>query len=75
MSPSVRREAVEVLFGRHDGIEALLDAIESGAIASDRRSTRRGGSSSRCNTDPAIRNPSAESRLAAARRPRATATR
>jgi putative heme-binding domain-containing protein len=29
MSPSVRREAAEVLFGRRDGIEAVLDAIES----------------------------------------------
>jgi putative heme-binding domain-containing protein len=29
MSPSVRREAVEVLFGRRSGIEAVLAAIES----------------------------------------------
>jgi putative membrane-bound dehydrogenase-like protein len=29
MSPSVRREAVEVLFGRQSGIEAVLDAIAS----------------------------------------------
>jgi len=29
MSPAVRREAVEVLFGRRAGIEAVLDAIES----------------------------------------------
>ncbi len=29
MSPSVRREAVEVLFGRRAGIDAVLDAVES----------------------------------------------
>ncbi len=29
MSPSVRREAVEVLFGRRAGIEAVLGAVES----------------------------------------------
>ena len=33
MSPSVRREAVEVLFGRPEGIEAMLVAMESRAIA------------------------------------------
>ena len=33
MSPSVRREAVEVLFSRAEGIEALLGAIESRSIA------------------------------------------
>jgi len=32
MSPEVRREAVEVLFGRREGIEAVIDAIESRAI-------------------------------------------
>jgi putative membrane-bound dehydrogenase-like protein len=32
MSPSVRREAVEVLFGRSEGIEAVLAALESRAI-------------------------------------------
>ena len=33
MSPSVRREAVEVLFSRPEGIEALLGAIESRSLA------------------------------------------
>ena len=33
MSPSVRREAVEVLFSRPEGIEALLGAIESRLLA------------------------------------------
>jgi putative membrane-bound dehydrogenase-like protein len=33
MSPSVRREATEVLFGRREGIDALLAAIESRSIA------------------------------------------
>jgi putative heme-binding domain-containing protein len=33
MSPSVRREAVEVLLSRGEGIEALLGAIESHSIA------------------------------------------
>jgi putative membrane-bound dehydrogenase-like protein len=33
MSPGVRREAVEVLFGRPLGIEAVLGAIDSRAIA------------------------------------------
>jgi putative heme-binding domain-containing protein len=33
MSPSVRREAVEVLFSRPEGIEALLGAIESHLLA------------------------------------------
>jgi putative membrane-bound dehydrogenase-like protein len=33
MSPSVRREAVEALFSRPEGIEALLGAIESHALA------------------------------------------
>ena len=32
MSPSVRREAVEVLFGRTEGIEAVLGAMESRSI-------------------------------------------
>jgi len=32
MSPAVRREAVEVLFGRPEGIDAVLDAIEARAI-------------------------------------------
>ena len=32
MSPAVRREAVEVLFGRPEGIEAVINAIEAGAI-------------------------------------------
>ena len=32
MSPSVRREAVEVLFSRPEGIQALLDAMESRSI-------------------------------------------
>ena len=36
MSPSVRREAVEVLFGRREGIEAVIVALESRALqASD----------------------------------------
>ncbi len=33
MSPSVRREAVEVLFGRRAGIEAVLNAIESHQVS------------------------------------------
>ena len=33
MSPSVRREAVEVLFSRTEGIDALLSAIESRSLA------------------------------------------
>jgi putative membrane-bound dehydrogenase-like protein len=33
MSPSVRREAVEVLFGRRAGIEEVLGAIESGQLS------------------------------------------
>jgi putative membrane-bound dehydrogenase-like protein len=33
ISPSVRREAAEVLFSRAEGIEALLGAIESGLLA------------------------------------------
>jgi putative membrane-bound dehydrogenase-like protein len=33
MSPSVRREAAEVLLGRAEGIEAMLSAVESRAIA------------------------------------------
>jgi putative heme-binding domain-containing protein len=33
MSPSVRREAVEVLFSRREGISALLGAIESHVLA------------------------------------------
>jgi putative membrane-bound dehydrogenase-like protein len=33
MSPSVRREAVEVLFSRRAGIEAVLDAIESRQVS------------------------------------------
>jgi putative heme-binding domain-containing protein len=33
MSPSVRREAVEVLFGRRSGIETVLSAIESGQLS------------------------------------------
>ena len=33
MSPSVRREAVEVLFGRPEGIEPMLDAMEARSIA------------------------------------------
>ncbi len=33
MSPSVRREAAEVLFGRPEGIEAMLSAMESRSIA------------------------------------------
>ena len=33
MSPSVRREAVEVLFSRPEGIDALLGAIESRSLA------------------------------------------
>jgi putative membrane-bound dehydrogenase-like protein len=33
LSPSVRREAVEALFGRRERLEALLDAIESKAVA------------------------------------------
>jgi putative heme-binding domain-containing protein len=32
MSPSVRREAIEVLFSRREGIEALIDALESRAL-------------------------------------------
>ena len=32
MSPEVRREAVEVLFGRDDGIIAVIDALESRAM-------------------------------------------
>ena len=32
MSPTVRREAVEVLFSRRDGVEAVIGAIESRAI-------------------------------------------
>jgi len=32
MSPAVRREAVEVLFGRPEGIDAVLDAIEARTI-------------------------------------------
>jgi putative heme-binding domain-containing protein len=32
MSPPVRREAVEVLLSRPDGIEALLDAVESHSL-------------------------------------------
>jgi putative heme-binding domain-containing protein len=32
LSPAVRREAVEVLFGRAEGIEAVIGAIESAAI-------------------------------------------
>jgi putative heme-binding domain-containing protein len=32
LSPSVRREAVEVLLGRREGIEALIAAVESRAI-------------------------------------------
>jgi putative membrane-bound dehydrogenase-like protein len=33
MSPSVRREAAEVLLGRRDGIEAMISEVESDAIA------------------------------------------
>jgi putative membrane-bound dehydrogenase-like protein len=33
MSPAVRREAVEVLFGRAEGIEAVLSAIQSRALS------------------------------------------
>jgi putative heme-binding domain-containing protein len=33
MSPSVRREAVEVLFSRLEGIQVVLDAMESQSIA------------------------------------------
>ncbi len=33
MSPSVRREAAEVLFGRPEGIEAILGAMEARSIA------------------------------------------
>jgi putative membrane-bound dehydrogenase-like protein len=32
MSPTVRREAVEVLFGRNDGIIAVIEALESRAM-------------------------------------------
>ena len=32
MSPAVRREAVEVLFGRGDGINAVIAALESRAM-------------------------------------------
>ena len=32
MSPSVRREAIEVLVSRREGIEALIGALESGAL-------------------------------------------
>jgi putative heme-binding domain-containing protein len=32
LSPGVRREAVEVLFSRREGIESVIGAIESGAI-------------------------------------------
>ena len=32
MSPAVRREAVEVLFGRREGIEAVVGALESRAL-------------------------------------------
>ena len=36
MSPSVRREAVEALFGRRDGVEAVVGALESRTLhASD----------------------------------------
>ena len=34
MSPSVRREAAEVLFSEPEGIEALLGAVESRSLAS-----------------------------------------
>ena len=34
MSPSVRREAVEVLFSRAEGIDALLSGVESRSLAS-----------------------------------------
>ncbi len=34
MSPSVRREAVEVLFSRAEGVNALLSGVESRAVAS-----------------------------------------
>ena len=33
MSPSVRREAIEVLFSRPEGIETLIEAIESHSLA------------------------------------------
>ncbi len=55
MSPSVRREAAEVLFSRHRGLEAILGAVESGAIAATEIDPAR-WKQLEAESDPAIRN-------------------
>ncbi len=54
MSPSVRREAVEVLFGRRDGIEAMISALESGALISSELDPAR-LEQLRAHSDPSLR--------------------
>jgi hypothetical protein len=48
MSPSVRREAIEVLFSRKGGVEVVVDALDSHACTL-RSSTRLGSNSSTVN--------------------------
>ena len=57
MSPAVRREAVEVLFGRGDGIDAVLAALESRAMTASELDPARLRSYARTRTPPFGRGP------------------